>query len=531
MYIFRVLICCMLCSFANAQDLPSIVKKNNGGYALMVDGKPFIVLGAQLWNSSNWPYILNSTWPQLKSLHCNTLEAPVYWQQVEPEPGRYRFNEVDSLITGARKAGLRLILLWFGSYKNGSSQYAPEWVLTQPEKYIRMRNAGGGELQTLSAVTPANMEADRQAFTALMRHVKQVDGEHHTVIMVQVENEPGVLGTDRDHSSVADSLFKGPVPDALRQALHTKTGSWQEVFGADAAETFNAWYIARYVSQVAHAGQAVYHLPMYTNAWLRENGFQRPGEYPSGGPVSTMIPVWKAAAPALQLLAPDIYLSNDNVFADICSKYSRPDNPLLVPEMGKGPDFARHQFQALGNFNAIGVAPYGIDPFGTDPNDERDKEKLDTKFSHIADNYRLLEGALDKIAELQGSGRLRAAVEAYGLREQLLTMGNYDILLSYGFPKYKPGKPLTGRVLVGQLGPDEYLLAGFDARFQFRPRYGTGYAAAEFISVEEGYYAKGEWVRKRIWNGDEVYHSTLTPEGVILKIKLRRTGMRMGDKG
>jgi beta-galactosidase GanA len=258
----------------------------------------------------------------------------------------------------------------------------PEWVLTQPDKYIRMRNAGGGELQTLSAVTPANIEADRQAFTALMRHVKQVDGQHHTVIMVQVENEPGVLGTDRDHSSVADSLFKGPVPDALLQALHKKTGSWEEVFGADAAETFNAWYIARYVSQVAQAGQAVYHLPMYTNAWLRENGFQRPGEYPSGGPVSTMIPVWKAAAPALQLLAPDIYLSNDNVFLDICSKYSRPDNPLLVPEMGKGPDFARHQFQALGNFNAIGVAPYGIDPFGTDPNDERDKEKLDTKFSY-----------------------------------------------------------------------------------------------------------------------------------------------------
>jgi beta-galactosidase GanA len=518
----------MLYSFANAQGLPSIVKKENGSYTFMLDGKPFIVLGAQLWNSSNWPYILNSTWPQLKSLHCNTLEAPVYWQQIAPAPGHYRFNEVDSLITGARKAGLRLILLWFGAYKNGSSQYAPEWVLTQPDKYTRVRNAGGGELQALSAITPANLEADQQAFTALMRHVKQVDGQQHTVIMVQVQNESGVLGTDRDYTAAADKLFKGPVPDTLLQALDKKAGNWQEVFGADAAEAFSAWCIARYVNQMAQAGQAVYDLPMYTNAWLKENGFQRPGEYPSGGPVSTMITVWKAAAPALQLLAPDIYHANDQVFLDICSKYSRPDNPLLVPEMGKGPDFARHQFHALGNFNAIGVAPYGIDPFGTNPYDERDKEKLDAKFSHIADNYRLLEGVLDKIAELQGSGRLRAAVEAYGLREQLLTIGDYEILFSYGFSGNRPGKPLTGRVLVGQLGPDEYLLAGFDARFQFRPRYGSGYATAEFISVEEGYYANGEWVRKRTWNGDEVYHSTLTPEGVILRIKLRKTGMPQG---
>src|SRR5689334_5831419 len=115
--------------------LPAIVKKANGAYSLTVDGKPFTVLGAQLWNSSTWPTILDKTWPQIKELGCNTLEAPIYWQNIEPEQGRFNFKELDYLITGARKEGLRLILLWFGSFKNGSSQYPPEWVLTQPNKY------------------------------------------------------------------------------------------------------------------------------------------------------------------------------------------------------------------------------------------------------------------------------------------------------------------------------------------------------------------------------------------------------------
>ncbi|MDR3713965.1 MAG: DUF5597 domain-containing protein [Puia sp.] len=503
-------------------DLPAIIKTDSGGYRLLVDGKPFIALGAQLWNSSDWPYILDKEWPQLEELHANTLEAPVYWQNTEPQPGKYNFSEIDTLVLGARRHGLRLVLLWFGSYKNGSSQYAPEWVLAHPEKYPRMHNANGEELTVLSAVAKSNCEADKAVFAAMMRHLGQIDGRQHTVILVQVENESGSLGTDRDYSGEANAVFKKGVPSILLQKLGKPAGTWEEVFGEQAAETFNAWYIASYVEEVALAGQKEYPLPMYTNVWLREHGFRRPGEYPSGGPVSTMLPVWKLAAPALAFISPDIYHSNFTVFSDLCAKYALPGNPFFVPELGKGIDFARFEFYALGSYDALGVAVYGIDPFHADPGDERDKEKLDDKFSGMADNYRLLRGSIGKIAELQGTGRLRAVGEEYGRYEQLVTLGGYDILFSFGYPAYRK-KTLTGRALIGQLGEDEFLITGFDTRFQFRPRYGSGYASAEYLVIEEGYYENGQWIRKRIWNGDEAYHSTLTPDGTTLRIRLRKT--------
>lgn len=531
--LLSALLACLYLANVAAQQvnnpLPAIVKKPNGAYSLQVDGKPFIVLGAQLWNSSTWPSILDKTWPQLKELGCNTLEAPVYWQNIEPEEGKYNFKELDYLITGARKEGLRLVLLWFASYKNGSSQYPPEWVLTQPNKYPRMKNSGGDEMMILSSVAQANIDADKKAFAAMMKHIREIDGDHHTVIMIQVENEAGSLGTDRDYSEAAEKLFRKKVPVALTDKLIKKNGTWEEVFGAQAAETFSVWHLAKYINEIAAAGKQEYNLPMYVNAWPKEHGFQRPGEYPSGGPVSHMMDIWKIAAPSLSLLAVDIYLGNYTTFNDLCKKYNRPDNPLFIPEMGKGSEFARNQFYALGNYNAIGVAVYGIDPFHADPNDQRDKEKLDNKFTHFKENYRLLSGALDKIAELQGTGRLQAVSEDYTLREEFVQAGDYDILFSYGFPTYKPNKPLSGRALIGQLAEDEFLIIGFDAKFQFKPRYGSGYGSAELILVEEGYYKDGQWIQTRIWNGDEVWHSTLTPEGVILKIKLRKTKKPAGS--
>jgi hypothetical protein len=502
--------------------MPAIVRRPDGGYSFLVDGKPFISLGAQLWNSSDWPYILDKVWPQLKELHANTLEAPVYWQNIEPEEGKYNFKELDYLVAGAKKEGLRLDLLWFGSYKNGNSQYAPSWVLEHPEKYPRMHRADGGSLQILSAISPANLAADQHAFTALLTHIRQIDGQDHTVILVQVENESGSYGADRDYSPAANDLFKGQVPRDLVQKLGKQPGNWEQVFHEDAPEAFSAYSIAHYVNEVAASGRAVYGLPMYANNWLRENGFRRPGEYPSGGPTSNMLAIWRIVAPALDFLSPDIYLGNTAVFNDICGKYSQPGNPFFIPEMGKATEFARFQFYALGNYNALGVAPYGIDPFLTDPADERiSKDKMDDKFSLFADNYRLLSGALDEIAALQGTGRLMAVGEEQGLTEQLISLGSYDILFSYGFPTYRK-KPLTGRALIGQLSEDEFLVLGFDARFQFRPKAGSGYPTAEIVSIEEGGYTDGKWVLKRIWNGDEAYWSTLTHDGNILKIRLQK---------
>lgn len=503
------------------KPLPEIRKEGNK-HTLYVDEQPFLILGAQLWNSSVWPEITDQFWEQAETLGCNTIEAPIYWQNIEPEPGKYNFKELDHLIRTAREQELRLVLLWFGSYKNGRSQYAPPWVLEDVENFPRMQNAAGQDIYVLSAVSRKNLEADKRAFVEVMKHIKAIDAEHQTVIMMQVENEPGSMWTDRDYSPAANQIFESSVPADITRKLQKSNGSWEDVFGLDAPEAFNAYHIAGYIDEIAAAGRAVYNLPMYANVWIRENAFRRPGEYPSGGPTSNMIDMWKAAAPNLDLLALDIYHGNPKMFNELCDIYDRPDNALFVPEMGNGPSFARFQLYAIGNYNAIGVAPYGIDPFHVDPHDKRDREQLDQRFDGIAKNYRLLAGAMHPITQLQGTDRIRAVGEEEGLREQLVQMEGYDILFRYGFPSYKDQSHRTGRALIGQLGPDEFLLLGFDTKFQFRPTYGSGYNAAEYVIVEQGHYEGNRWIRERIWNGDALYHATLPADGTILKVKLRR---------
>ncbi|HEV2355946.1 MAG TPA: DUF5597 domain-containing protein, partial [Puia sp.] len=456
----------------------------------------------------------------VRELHANTVEAPVYWEATEPVRGAYSFAEVDSLIDGARREGLRLVLLWFGSFKNGSSGYIPEWMKEQPQKYPRMEDASGQRLPILSVLSAANLDADRAAFAALMRHIGSYDGRKHTVILVQVENECGSLGTDRDYSPAANTAFASRVPDSLCRRLQKGGGTWKEVFGNDAPEAFQAYWFAHYLNEVAAAGQKEYPLPMYANNWLNDYRFRRPGEFPSGGPTAAMLDIWKATAPKLSLLAPDIYLTNEDQFNKVCQEFDRPGNPFLVPEMGESIAGARFQFYALGNYGAMGVAPYGIDPFGLDPGDRRKPEGLAPAFGLYADNFLLLAGILDTLGGLQGSGRLKAAGEAPGLADELLHFNGYDLLLSYGYPKNAPDGNHTGRVLAAQLDSNTFLLAGFDAQFSFMPAPGSAAGRAEVLAIEEGRFDGRRWVRQRIWNGDEAYFSVLPHEGAILRVRV-----------
>ena len=217
------------------QSLPQITKDSLGNYRFQVNGRPYLVLGAQLWNSSAWPMITDQFWDQAKELlGCNTLEAPIYWQNLKPEPGKFNFEELDHLILSAREQGFRLVLLWFASYKNGRSEYAPPWVLEDTETYPRMRNASGEEIYVLSAIAAKNWEADKKAFVEVMRHIKAVDADEQTVLMMQVQDEPGSMWTDRDYSEAANRLFDGPVPEVLTKTLDKKPGTWKMVFGPDA---------------------------------------------------------------------------------------------------------------------------------------------------------------------------------------------------------------------------------------------------------------------------------------------------------
>jgi hypothetical protein len=286
----------------NEHPVPRLVQKE-GRYALLVDGAPFLMLGAQSHNSSNWPSTLPKVWAALEYLHANTLEVPIYWEQFEPQPGQFDDSEVDLLLTQARQHYVHLVLLWFGTWKNGSQHYMPEWMKLQPEKYRHDLGQNGELFDSPSPFAEASLAADIHAFSALMSHLKAADPER-TVLMVQVENETGSYGTLRDYSPVANKLFASPVPTEVLQAMK-KTAqpgtNWEAVFGPGEADVcFNAWAIARYVGQVATAGKAICPLPLYVNVALRDPLKPgAPGTYESGGPTNNVLPIWKAEAPAI----------------------------------------------------------------------------------------------------------------------------------------------------------------------------------------------------------------------------------------
>ncbi|MFZ0829015.1 MAG: DUF5597 domain-containing protein [Verrucomicrobiia bacterium] len=487
--------------------LPHLVTRD-GRHALIVEGEPFLILGAQCHNSSAWPAMLPKVWPAIDFLHANTLEIPIYWEQFEPEPGKFDTSVVDTILKQAREHHVRLVLLWFGTWKNGSSHYLPLWMKSQPDKYPRLMAKNGRRADSPSPHAAAMLEADERAFGALMRHLKAQD-PRHTVLMVQVENEPGSWGSVRDFSPAAEKLFMSPVPAELLQAMGSNAptgGNWPEVFGTNADEYFHAWHVARYIGQVAAAGKAEYPLPMYVNAALRDPLTPGPAStYESGGATDNVLWIWKAAAPAIDLLAPDIYQGDSARYRKVLELYRRPDNALLVPETRGSPEQARMCFAALG-MGAIGWSPFGLDY--TVPADQPlgASRLTEESLGPVALNYKLLEPIMREVARLNFEGRLQAVAEEKGEVAQTLDFGNWQATVSYGVsPQGFGGVPHgnsgpMGRALVAKIGENEFLVTGAFCRVDFKAASG---GQRDFLRVEEGRYEKGTWHPVRIWNGDE----------------------------
>lgn len=493
---------------ADDNPLPHLVTQD-GRHALIVDGAPFLILGAQCHNSSGWPAMLPKVWPAIEQLHANTLEIPVYWEQFEPEPGKFDTSVIDTIIKQARNHHVRLVLLWFGTWKNGSSHYIPLWMKRQPDKYPRIIGKDGRRVDSPSPHAPAMLAADIHAFSALMRHLKAADTQH-TVIMVQVENEPGSWGSVRDFSPEAQKFFNGPVPPELLKAMGANApaggGNWSEVFGTNADEYFHAWSVAHFIGQVAAAGKMEYPLPMYVNVALRDPFTPGPANtYESGGATDNVLWIWKAAAPAIDLLAPDIYQGDSARYLKVLEFYSHPDNGLFVPETRGSPEQARMCFEALGH-GAIGWSPFGLD-YTTYVNQPIGASRvIEESLTPIALNYRILGPIMREIARLNFEGKLQAVAEEHGEVTQTLDFGNWQAVVSYGVspPGYggvaRGNSEPIGRALVAKIGENEFLVTGAFCRVDFKAVAG---GQRDFLRVEEGGCESGTWRPIRIWNGDE----------------------------
>lgn len=525
-------------SAALAASSVPYLRKQGSATQLMVDDKPFLVLGGELHNSSasHLPY-LNKLWPALKGAELNTVLAPVQWDQIEPVEGRFDFTVLDGMLKQARAHDTKLILLWFGAWKNSMSTYVPPWVKRDARRFPRSLARNGVPQEVLTPFSPATLAADTAAYRALLAHLKQADTER-TVVMVQVENEIGMLPDVRDYSPLANAAIAGQVPKALtdylsanRARLHPSaqslwsangqrtSGTWAEVFGMSVAaeEVFQAWGYASFVETMTAAGKAAYPLPMYVNAALNRPG-KKPGEYPSAGPLPHLFDIWKAGAPSIDVLAIDTYFPN---FTDWAPQFKRADNPLFVPEADNAGrhDAAAKAFYAIGEFEAFGFSPFGVeDSAPTDP---------------LPKAYRMLRQLSPLINQVQGSGNMRgfkAKVSYDGVVDaspQQVTMGGYALQVGFSNPWAKSdSKELEGcGGLIIRVSDDEFLLAGRGLTVTFKDATGAG----DLVGLEkvvEGTYENGKWQDGRWLNGDEIHQGRqvmlVTGDFTMQRVKLYR---------
>lgn len=509
--------------------IPHLLKKGEATQ-LIVDGKPFLVLGGELHNSSaSSAAYMESVWPVLKKMNLNTVLAVVSWDQFEPEEGRFDYSLTDYLIQGARKNDMRLIILWFGSWKNGNSTYTPQWVKKDLKRFPRVKDQNGSTLEILSPFGDQACNADAKALAALMKHIREVDSVHRTVIMVQVENEVGVHSDSRDRSELAEKAFTQPVPAQLLDYLqqhrenlvpelkdlwattqYRSAGTWEEVFGAGAAteEIFMAWQYANYINEVTESGKKEYPLPMYVNAWLVQPQSKKPGDYPSGGPNAHLLDIWRAGGPAIDFLAPDIYLPD---FVGTVQKFSRSGNPLFIPETRAGKRGAGNAMLAIAQYDAMGFSPFGIDGARMDQ---------DT-FPKV---YSLLSQLSPLILQKQGTDSLAAVALNQANPYDTIKMGVYDLHFSLLQTRRYPHEWATsGYAMAAMLDKNEFIVSGNDVQVTFIPNDSDSIAG--FLAVEEGVFEDGKWIPGRLLNGDETQLSYDLGQAALER--LSREGLKL----
>lgn len=488
-----------------------MIKNDNGIPTLYVKDKPFFALSGEIHNSSSssLQYMEKEVWPNLKGLNMNSVIVPLYWETIEPTEGKYNFELLDGLISQARENEMKLIFLWFGLWKNGESMYVPAWMKADTKTYFRARKVNGEPINTISPLCEAAVEKDAAAFARIMAHIRKIDEEESTVIIMQVENEIGLLGTGRDYSETAREAFAQEIPAEIAKAYGV-SGTWKQGFGTDAEEYFMAYYFAKAVEKITAAGQKEYPLPCYANAWLKQYPWY-PGSYPSGGPVKNVHKIWKITAPSLFTFGADIYVP---YVAQILDEYGYEGNPLFVPEVRKDSVTASYCLYAFMKQNAICYSPFGIEELALPP-EAVDKPPMEVMMAlnidpsafditgskdYLAATYNLVEQLKPLYLKYRGTKHLQSYVKKsdtdFGT---FLQFEEYDLAVAYS-PKM-PAKPLPAGAIY-ELAPNKFLLTGMMSTLTFRPKEGEN-VKVDYLKLEEGQIVKGEWKPGRILNGDE----------------------------
>ena len=554
-------------------ERPCIAEKGNQK-VLLVDGKPFIMLAGEVHNSdSSSPAYMEQIWKIADDLGMNSLLLPVTWEMVEPVEGEFHFEVLDQLIDQAREYGMKIGILWFGSFKNAECMYAPEWVKRDLERFhrgqiVKGKNKAGRRVSptlpvtipytTISYLSENAMQADARAFGKMMQHVCEYDEAEGTVITVQVENETGLLGNAREVSDEADAAFAGEVPQEFASYMRSHTeymeedvraaveagaekGSWSEVFGAAAEEIFSAYHVASFVECVAKAGKDAYNLPMTVNCWL-DKAADTPGDYPSGGPVARVHEVWDYCAPSIDVYCPDIYVP---YFNKVCDRFVKGGtNPLYIPEAATHSYAAPRMVYTIGHYHAMCYSPFGFDDigkpfsaaqgylFGMDVTDPA--LKTPQNFEEYAALGKILREAMPLLAERYGTTDLQAVCaereaekkKSLGLPEDMNPMERLmaeaaastkmifgDLGVSAGFGGMMRPRN-DGVLLVCRTKENEVYMIGEQCDIQLFSA-DSEKTNLDILRLEEGTFENGAFVPGRRFNGDEAAQLKLDKPGVL----------------
>jgi len=531
--------------------------------------KPFFSTGGQTHNSSS--YILSAmgpSWASVKALGGNTMATPIPWNAFEPVEGQFNDRFVTDLVDEARRQELKLSLLWFASWKNGTMEYCPAWVKHDRERFQRCLLKDGTAIHQLSAHSTQNRDADARAFRHLCEVLRDYDGEENTVIAIQIENEPGILGaTRRDFSPLGNAAFAETVPQALidyakanpsgNLAAHliAESGNWMTVFGRYGAEACTAYAIAGYIDEIARLGKEILpELFMYLNVWLSGGklggGSDLAGlDWPSGGAILENLDIYYATLKYVDTVAPDNYNRTLTRHREVTEGYAHPEKgfPLFVPESSPGSLNASQVFDAVAKFGAIGYHVFGCESY-IDENGEL-REFAQPMFH----TNKMLSNAAPLLEKYLGTKHVFSCVQndagdsAMALRDfdgkwkAICNFGNTsgswvskDFRHSNRFGAKTPD-PELGRCMIFQVSENEFYMVGHESRIRFierEPMDGSISAVlsntsleannTEFISIEEGYFDEnGDFCVSMVRSGDEARHGVwLTWDVGVVKVVL-----------
>ncbi|MEN2402514.1 DUF5597 domain-containing protein [Flavobacterium sp. MC2016-06] len=513
--------------------IPSLQKKGNKTQ-LIVNGKPFLIRGGELGNSSATSMeSMEPIWTKLTDMNLNTVLTPIYWELIEPEEGKFDFSLVDDLILRARRENLKLVFLWFGSWKNSMSSHAPAWVKLNQKKYPRIKDDKNQSHEILTPFSENNLQADINIFQKLMAHIKNFDQKEQTVIMIQVENEIGMLPTARDYHPLANEAFQKEVPKELLQYLQKNkeklvpeflelwkkngfktSGNWETVFGKglQTDEIFMAWYFSKFTNKVTKAGKDAYGIPMYVNAALNAPE-KKPGQYPSAGPLPHVMDVWKAAGNNIDFLAPDFYNPNFKHWNDL---FTRQGDPLFIPEHKFDVTAPFKGLYAIGHYEAIGFSPFSIESVE------------DGKKEPLGKIYDLVKQLTPTIEQYKGVNKIEGVLLDKENAVQIIKLGNYEFTFKHDYTlNWSDGAkeatwPMSSAIII-EIAPDEFYIAGSGIVVTFKPLKNDTLNAG-ILKVDQGKFDNDVWRTIRHFNGDQTHQGRHVRISVgdyeIQKIKL-----------